>query len=99
MKASGALSVGCDVHPWMRGFIYIAENPYYAITDTSGSFSITDIPPGDYTLKLWRDNWQLNQMKDGEGRIQSYKWGEEIVKTQQIHIAPATDTTVQFSLP
>jgi uncharacterized surface anchored protein len=26
------------------------DNPYYAITGADGKFSITDVPPGDYTL-------------------------------------------------
>jgi hypothetical protein len=34
----------------MEGWIYVVDNPYYAITGPDGKFSITDVPPGDYTL-------------------------------------------------
>ena len=34
----------------MLAWIYVADSPYYARTAKDGSFSITDIPPGDYTL-------------------------------------------------
>jgi uncharacterized protein (DUF2141 family) len=42
--------VDCDAHGWMEGWIYVVDNPYYAITGSDGKFSITDVPPGDYTL-------------------------------------------------
>jgi uncharacterized protein (DUF2141 family) len=42
--------VECDAHGWMLAHIYVADSPYYALTGKDGSFSITDIPPGDYTL-------------------------------------------------
>jgi len=28
----------------------VVDNPYYAITGSDGKFSITDVPPGNYTL-------------------------------------------------
>ena len=33
-----------------QGWIYVVDNPYYAITGADGKFSITDVPPGNYTL-------------------------------------------------
>jgi hypothetical protein len=46
----GLVRVECDSHGWMLAWIYVADSPYYARTAKDGSFSITDIPPGDYTL-------------------------------------------------
>lgn len=34
----------------MLAHIYVADSPYYALTGQDGSFKITDIPPGNYTL-------------------------------------------------
>jgi uncharacterized protein (DUF2141 family) len=34
----------------MLAHIYVADSPYYALTANNGSFSITDIPPGKYTV-------------------------------------------------
>jgi hypothetical protein len=42
--------VECDAHGWMLGWVYVAENPYFAVTGEDGSFTIGDVPPGDYTL-------------------------------------------------
>jgi hypothetical protein len=46
----GLVRVECDAHGWMLAHIYVADSPYYALTGKDGGFSITDIPPGDYTL-------------------------------------------------
>jgi plastocyanin len=44
------LPVRCNNHPWMSAFINVAPNPWFAISDTDGRFTITGIPPGTYTL-------------------------------------------------
>lgn len=44
------LPVRCNYHPWMNAFLNIAPNPYFAVTGTDGSFHITGLPPGTYTL-------------------------------------------------
>jgi len=46
----GLVRIECDSHGWMLAWVYVADSPYYARTAKDGSFSITDIPPGDYTL-------------------------------------------------
>ena len=50
LKRAGDVRVDCDAHGWMEGWIYVVDNPYYAITGADGKFSITDVPPGDYKL-------------------------------------------------
>jgi uncharacterized protein (DUF2141 family) len=42
--------VECDAHGWMLAHVFVAESPYYALTGKDGSFTITDVPPGSYTL-------------------------------------------------
>ena len=54
LKRSGIVKVDCDAHGWMLAHIYVADNPYYTLSGDDGSFSITDIPPGDYTLVVWQ---------------------------------------------
>jgi hypothetical protein len=46
----GMVRVECDAHGWMLAHVFVADNPYYALTGEDGGFRITDIPPGDYTL-------------------------------------------------
>ena len=49
------IDVTCDAHNWMHGWWFVADNPYYAVTGSDGSFTIKDVPPGTYTLKLWQE--------------------------------------------
>lgn len=50
LSRPGEVRVDCDAHGWMEGWVYVADNPYFAVTAADGSFSITDVPPGEYTL-------------------------------------------------
>ena len=50
LRRTGLARMECDAHAWMRAYIYVARNPYWAITDDDGAFSLTDVPPGKYTL-------------------------------------------------
>ena len=49
------IEVSCDAHNWMHGWWFVAGNPYYAVTDGSGKFTIKDVPPGTYMLKVWQE--------------------------------------------
>jgi hypothetical protein len=95
----GLVDVTCDVHPWMRGFIMVAKHPYYAITDANGIYHLTSVPPGKYTLKVWRDNWKLDQPKDAAGHITAYKWGADLEKSSAVTVAQGVTQTVDFVFP
>ena len=44
------IPVRCNNHPWMEGFINVASNPFYAVSDENGHFTIKGLPPGTYTV-------------------------------------------------
>ncbi len=45
----------CDVHPWMSGWIVVAEDGFVAVTDASGSFKLAGVPAGTYKLEVWQE--------------------------------------------
>src|SRR3546814_17564655 len=65
----GLVRVECDAHGWMLAWIYVADSPYYALTGEDGSFSLTDVPPGDYTLVTWQDRKSAGEGKGGSERV------------------------------
>lgn len=52
-KGHHVFTMQCSMHPYMQNWGYAVDNPYYAVTDATGSFSIKDLPPGTYRLKAW----------------------------------------------
>jgi plastocyanin len=52
----GVVSLLCNVHPEMSGYIIVVPTPYFAVTDKEGSFEIKNVPPGTYTLKTWSED-------------------------------------------
>ncbi len=52
----GILKLRCDAgHTWMKGSIIVLDEPYYALTDSNGNFSIEGIPSGQYDVEVWQE--------------------------------------------
>lgn len=47
------IKVTCDAHGWMQGWFVSEDNPYYVKTDADGNFKLTDVPAGEYEVKVW----------------------------------------------
>ena len=52
-----AMPVLCNVHPWMRALIFVFDHPYYAVTSPTGTFQLTNLPPGSYTIEAWQEHY------------------------------------------
>ena len=51
------LRIGCDVHNWMHAYVGVVSNPYFAVTDASGNFQISNVPAGTYTIDAWQERY------------------------------------------
>ncbi len=45
----------CSVHGWMKGFIGVTDHPYFAVSKADGSFTISGLPAGTYTIEAWHE--------------------------------------------
>ncbi len=60
MSSPGMVNLSCDMHGKREydcetAAIGVMPNPYFAVTGADGSFSLTDVPPGSYTLQAWHE--------------------------------------------
>ena len=50
----------CNVHPWMKSYIFVFKNPYYAVTTKDGKFELKGLPPGTYTIEAWQEKYGVS---------------------------------------
>lgn len=63
LKPEVMIRVKCNIHSWMRAWIGVVENPYFAVTGADGSFEIPNVPPGDYVIEAWQEVLGTQQQK------------------------------------
>jgi plastocyanin len=54
---TGIMSITCNVHPWMLGYVLVFNHPYAAVTNEKGEYSIPDVPAGTYELRAWHEGF------------------------------------------
>lgn len=60
MQTPGVVSLRCNGgHVWMNAEMFVVPHPYYAVTDDSGRFEFTDVPPGTYQIVAWHEGLNL----------------------------------------
>lgn len=57
-----AIPVKCNIHPWMHGWFVVVKGPY-ATTDGNGSYTIENVPPGNYTVTAWQETYGTQTQK------------------------------------
>ncbi len=62
-RRSSFISINCEAHNFMFGFMMAPVHPYAVVVGEDGSFEIGDIPPGDYTVKAWHPTLGIQKTK------------------------------------
>ena len=61
-KAEEVIPVQCNIHPWMHGWHVVVKGPY-ATSDSSGAYTINNVPPGSYTVTAWQEEYGKQTQK------------------------------------
>jgi hypothetical protein len=61
-KSEEVIPVQCNIHPWMHGWFVVVKGPY-ATTDGNGSYTINNVPPGNYTVTAWQEDYGKQTQK------------------------------------
>ncbi|MGA9939239.1 MAG: carboxypeptidase regulatory-like domain-containing protein [Candidatus Acidiferrales bacterium] len=75
-----AIPVACNIHPWMRAFLFVFDNPFYDVTTKTGTFELKGLPPGTYTIEAWHEHFgtldQAVTLGPKESKAISFKFSE-----------------------
>lgn len=94
LKKPGVVEILCDAHTHMRGWLVVRSDPYFAVTDASGAFKITDIPPGKHAVVVWHESWKVTGA-DKDGRP---IFDKPVVITKEVTIPPKGAARLEFEL-
>ena len=51
------VNLECNVHGWMHAYVGVRPDPFFAVSKTDGSFTISGLPPGTYTIEAWHEKF------------------------------------------
>ena len=57
----GVVILGCNIHDWMIGYIYVSESPWFAVTDAGGNAQIQGLPAGVYRVRSWHPLMEIDE--------------------------------------
>lgn len=57
------VKIKCEVHPWMHAYAGVLDHPFFAVSGDDGSFTIKNLPPGDYTIEAWHEKYGTQDQK------------------------------------
>jgi plastocyanin len=57
------ISVRCDLHPWMQGWLGVLDHPYFGVSSSDGRVTLTGIPAGDYAVGVWHERFGTREAK------------------------------------
>jgi plastocyanin len=49
----GLVTLGCNIHDDMLGYVLVVDTPYFAMTDADGIASLSGLPDGHYAIETW----------------------------------------------
>jgi hypothetical protein len=104
MPTAGLANVRCNGgHAWMNAEILVVPHPYYAVTDESGRFELTDVPPGEYEIVAWHEGWKVVRQEAAfdvltERRIQRPVFSEPRTWEKKVTVSADEKVAVNFSL-
>jgi hypothetical protein len=89
---SRPLETSCTIHPWMKAYIFVRDDPYVAVSQKDGTFEIKNLPAEtEITLVVWHEKAPGGKLQDSGGLL---KRGEYKVK-----LTEGQDQEVTFTIP
>jgi plastocyanin len=94
---AGVVVLGCNIHDWMVGYIYVSESPYFAKTDKDGKAVLAELPPRSYVVRVWHPQQKAGEettkkVVDTSGsRRTDVDWTLQLKPEARVRRAPTTE--------
>jgi len=62
----GVVVLGCNIHDWMVGYIYVSATPHFGKTTDDGTVRLADVAPGSYEARVWHPRMRGEPEKSGK---------------------------------
>jgi plastocyanin len=57
------ITVRCDLHPWMQGWLGVLDHPYFGVSGPDGRVTLRNVPAGDYVMGVWHERFGTREAK------------------------------------
>jgi plastocyanin len=57
----GVVVLGCNIHDWMVGYVYVSESPFFAKTGKDGKAVLAELPARAYVLRVWHPQLEMSE--------------------------------------
>lgn len=58
-----AIPVTCNQHRWEKAYVSVFTHPFFAVSARDGSYQISGVPPGRYTIVAWHERFGEKTME------------------------------------
>jgi hypothetical protein len=102
MSTVGLVNLRCNGgHTWMNAEMFVVPHPYYAVTDESGRFELSDVPPGEYQIVAWHEGWTVTRQEGAfdvltEKRVERPVFSEPRTWQKSVSVRPNSGAVVNF---
>jgi plastocyanin len=90
----GVVTLTCDTHVHMRGYLLVFDHPYFALTGADGAFQIPRVPAGTYRLTMWHEGWAVVG-REGTG---AFVYEPPHVATREVVVPAAGEVRIELEL-
>ena len=93
----GVVVLGCNIHDWMIGYIYVSESPHFAKTGKDGTALITELMPRTYFVRVWHPQLEGGEVSTRKtvdvtrASSAAVAWTLKLKRESRVRRAPATD--------
>jgi plastocyanin len=91
----GVVVLGCNIHDWMLGYVYVTDDPWFTVSDKKGEVKLDALPPGHYVVTLWHPQTaDMKSLPGGEIEVPATGLRQRFIvavqaKEQDMPMAPA----------